>query len=75
MREGMIMSKSEKEVALLRVKRATKAKAEAEALFLASISRAASAGLSYREIAEEAGVSKPRIGQLVAYARAQEEAA
>ena len=51
------------------VSRWARKKAEAEEWFIRAIADAAEEGYSYREIAEQAGVSKPRVGQIVMLSR------
>ena len=50
---------------LARVQRAAVAKDHAQWAFARSVMDAATAGFSYREIAEHAGVSKARVGQII----------
>ena len=50
---------------LARVGRAAATRHHAEWAFVRSVADAAAVGFSYREIAEHAGVSKARIGQII----------
>jgi len=58
---------------LSRVERAAATRERAEWHFARSVLDAATAGYSYREIAEHAGVSKSRIGQIVAETKKEQE--
>jgi hypothetical protein len=55
-----------------RVRRAALARDRAQAAFARSIVDASAAGFSYREIAQHAGVSTSRVGQIVLAARCEQ---
>ncbi len=57
---------------LARVEQAAATRERAEWNFARSILDAAAEGFSYREIAEHAGVSKARIGQIVTKTRKEQ---
>ena len=56
---------------LARVAKAAASKDHAEWHFAHAILDAAAAGFSYREIADQAGVSKSRVGQIILTAKEQ----
>lgn len=58
---------------LARVERAAATRDRAEWHFARSVLDAATAGFSYREIAEHAGVSKSRIGQIIAETKKEQD--
>jgi transposase len=59
---------------LARVERAAAARQHADWAFARSVVDAAAAGFSYREIANHAGVSKARIGQIILKTRTEKSA-